>query len=110
MCIRLVYWVYLAVFQSTWAINVWTMENVKFFMVTGESAASESPFEISRDDITIETRITNFSVDRPCTLAQTEVRETCRALHLATKDIRSDAREMVPQALQRTTHLKNPSL
>ena len=84
MCIQLVYWVYLAVFQNTWAINVWTMENVPF-MVTGESPASESPFEISRDDIAIETRITNFQLTDRALLAETEVRETCRALHLATK-------------------------
>ena len=55
------------------------------FKVTGESAASESPFEISRDDIALETRVTNFQLTDRALLAQTEVRETCRALHLATK-------------------------
>ena len=55
------------------------------FVVTGQSAASESPFEISRDDIAIETRITNFQLTDRALLAETEVRETCRALHLATK-------------------------
>lgn len=55
------------------------------FTVTGETAASESPFEISRDDIAIETRVTNFQLTERALLAQTEVRETCRALHLATK-------------------------
>jgi len=55
------------------------------FKVTGESAASESPFEISRDDIAVETRVTNFQLTDRALLAQTEVRETCRALHLATK-------------------------
>ena len=59
--------------------------NCEAFNVTGESAASESPFEISRDDIAVETRVTNFQLTDRALLAQTEVRETCRALHLATK-------------------------
>ena len=55
------------------------------FKVTGETAASEAPFEISRDDIKGETRVTNFQLTERALQAQTETRENCRALHLATR-------------------------
>lgn len=55
------------------------------FKVTGETPASDAPFEISRDDIKTETRVTNFQLTDRALLAQTETREACRALHLATR-------------------------
>jgi hypothetical protein len=56
------------------------------FKITGQTPPSEAPFEISRDDIKFETRVNNFQLTERGMLAQTEVRETCRALHLAKKN------------------------
>ena len=55
------------------------------FSVVEEHPASEAPFEISRDDVTFETRVGNFQLTDRTLLAQTEVRETCRALHMASR-------------------------
>lgn len=55
------------------------------FTVVEQSSPSETPFEISRDDIVNETRVNNFQLTDRGLLAETEVRETCRALHLGTK-------------------------
>jgi len=55
------------------------------FSIVEEHPASEAPFEISRDDITFETRVGNFQLTDRALLAQTDVRETCRALHMASR-------------------------
>jgi hypothetical protein len=55
------------------------------FSVIEEHPASQAPFEISRDDIAFETRVGNFQLTDRALLAQTEVRETCRALHMASR-------------------------
>ncbi len=55
------------------------------FKVVEDTAPSPVPFEISRDDISLETRLSNFQLTERGLLAATETRETCRALHLSTR-------------------------
>ena len=48
-----------------------------------ETSASEFPFEISRDDTSLEVRVGNFQLNDTALSATTETREACRALHLS---------------------------
>ncbi len=55
------------------------------FNVVEQSSPSETPFEISRDDIVNESQVSNFQLTDRGLLAETETREACRALHLGSK-------------------------
>ena len=59
--------------------------NCAQFNVVSETEPSEFPFEISRDDTSVEVRVGNYLLTDSALSAETETREACRALHLAKK-------------------------
>ena len=76
---------FIACMPKIWQKTCDSLDNCAHFTLVENTGPSAQPFEVSRDDVSSEIRVSSFQLTDKALLATTEIRDICRGMHLGYK-------------------------